>query len=164
MKRSLSANAKAETPKCSVTDDLVIKCEVETAVSMLHALDAKHKKGELTLEQAKKLGADLLREIRYGVDGYIWADTEEGVNVVLYGRKDLEGKNRLETKDAMGAYIIKEALAIAKDGGGYYDYWFEKMGATSPQPKRSFVLPFKPFGWVVGSGYYLEKGWEGDMI
>ena len=97
-------------------------------------------------------------------DGYFWADTTEGVAVVLYGRKDLEGKNRFEEQDAKGAYITKDILAIAKAGGGYHNYWFTKMGQSIPQPKRSYVLPFEPFGWVIGCGYYLEKGWIGDII
>lgn len=59
---------------------------------MLGALYVKSQNGEITLEQAKKLGADLLRKLRYGTDGYFWADTTEGVNVVLYGRKDTEGE------------------------------------------------------------------------
>ena len=108
----------------------------------------------MTLEKAKELGADLLRELKYGSEGYFWADTTEGVNVVLYGRKDVEGRNRLEDKDANGTYYVKDFLAKGKAGGGYVEYWFTKMGQTTPQPKRSYVLLFEPFGWVVGSGYY----------
>ena len=134
--------------------DLLIKCEVETATSMLQALAEKQQRGEMTLEQAKKLGADLLRALRYGTDGYFWADTEEGVNVVLYGRKDVEGRNRLEDKDQKGNFYIKEFMVKAKTGGGYAEYWFPKLGEKIAKPKRSYVLLFKPFGWVVGTGYY----------
>lgn len=134
--------------------DLLIKSEVETAVSMLQAIYTRHQRGEMTLEEAKKLGADLLRELRYGTDGYFWADTTDGVNVVLYGQKDVEGQNRLEDKDRNGVYYIKEFLAKAKAGGGYVEYWFPKRGQTTAQPKRSYVLLFAPFQWVVGSGYY----------
>ena len=77
--------------------------------------------------------------------------------MVLYGRKDVEGRNRLEDKDHQGTFYIKEFLAKAKAGGGYAEYWFPKKGQTTIQPKRSYLLQFKPFGWVVGSGYYLLK-------
>jgi len=150
----LPAGAQAEKLENSSAQDLLIKSEVETAVSMLQAIFTKHQQGEMTLEQAKKLGADLLRELRYGTEGYFWADTTKGVNVVLYGRKDVEGKNRLDDKDQQGTFYIKELLAKGKAGGGYVEYWFTKKGQTTPQPKRSYVLLFKPFGWVVGSGYY----------
>jgi methyl-accepting chemotaxis protein len=144
------------TPKPTdpAAQDLLVKSEVETAAGMLQTLYNKQQQGEMSLEEAKELGADLLRELRYGTDGYFWADTTAGVNVVLYGRKDVEGRNRLEDKDAKGGYFVKEFLAKGKAGGGYVNYWFPKRGETAAQPKRSFVLLFRPFGWVIGSGYY----------
>ena len=151
---ALTASAQADKPVKASDQDLLIKCEVETAVSMLQAIDAKRQQGAMTLEQAKALGADLLRELKYGTDGYFWADTTNGVNVVLYGRKDVEGRNRLEDKDPKGTFYVKDFLAKAKAGGGYVEYWFTKKGQTEPMPKKSYVLPFEPFGWVVGSGYY----------
>ena len=150
----LSAIAQTGSVENQSAQDLLIKSEVETAVSMLQGLYTKHQQGDMTFEQAKKLGTDLLRDLTYGEEGYFWAHTTEGINVVLYGRKDVEGMNRLETKDAKGKLYVKEMLATAAVGGGYVEYWFPKKGQSEAQPKRSYVLPFKPFGWVVGSGYY----------
>jgi len=150
-----SAITQDKMPGSSAAKDLLVKSEVETAVSMLQAIFSKHQKGEMTLEEAKSLGADLLRNLKYGTDGYFWADTMEGVNVVLYGRDDVEGRNRLEDKDANGTYYVKEFLAKGKAGGGYAEYLFTKKGETKSIPKRSYVLQFEPFGWVIGSGYYL---------
>ena len=150
----LPADVQAGETENSLARDLLIKSEVETAISMLQAIYVKHQEGEMSLEEAKKLGADLLRELRYGSDGYFWADTTEGVNVVLYGREDVEGKNRLEARDGQGTFYIKEFLAKSKEGGGYVEYWFPKRGESTAQPKRSYVLLFKPYKWVVGSGYY----------
>ena len=138
----------------SSVQDLLIKSEVETAVSMLQAIYKKHQKAEMSLEEAKRLGADLLRELRYGKEGYFWADTTEGINVVLYGKKDVEGKSRLDHKDRNGIFYIRKFLALAKAGGGYTEYWFSKRGELTPQPKRSGALLSKPFGCVVCSGYY----------
>lgn len=146
--------AQTQEPAISAAQDLLIKSEVETAVSMLGAIHARQQSGEMTMEKAKKLGADLLRELRYGSDGYFWADTTDGVNVVLYGRRDVEGRNRLNDKDSKGNQYVKDFMAKAKAGGGYVEYWFTKKGHTKEQAKRSYVLPFKPFGWVVGTGYY----------
>jgi methyl-accepting chemotaxis protein len=150
----LSAYAQSGKVEKSAAQDLLIRCEVETAISMLGAIYTKHQKGEMTLAQAKQLGADLLREMKYGTEGYFWADTTEGVNVVLYGRKDVEGRNRLEDKDQKGMFYVKEFLSKGKAGGGYVEYWFSKKGENVAQSKRSYVLLFEPFKWVVGSGYY----------
>jgi methyl-accepting chemotaxis protein len=140
-----------------INKDVLIKGEVETAVSMLEALEKKHQQGEMTMEQAKELGAYLLRTLRYGDEGYFWADTEEGINVVLYGRADVEGKNRIDAKDPNGVPYIREFIALGKAGGGYVNYSFPKKGEKEPLPKRSYVMPFRPFGWIVGSGYYRTK-------
>ena len=150
----LPAIGQSEKTENAAAQDLLIKSQVETAISMLQTIADKQQQGEMTLDHAKKLGADLLRNLQYGTDGYFWADTTEGVNVVLYGRKDVEGKNRLEDKDVKGTLYIKEIIAKAKAGGGYVEYWFTKKGQTDAQPKRSYVSSFKPFGWVVGTGYY----------
>ncbi len=144
----------AQTPVLSDgARDALIKSQVETAVSLLAAIHARQQKGEMSAQKAKELAAGLLRELRYGKEGYFWADTTEGVNVVLYGRKDTEGRNRLGDKDAKGVFYVKEFLARGK-AGGYVEYLFTKKGQTAPLPKRSYVLLFKPFGWVVGTGYY----------
>ena len=150
----LPIGSQAEKLETSLAQDLLIKSEVETAVSMLQAIYTKYQKGEMSLVQAKKLGADLLRELKYGTEGYFWADTTEGVLVAHHFQRDAEGKNRLEVKDKQGTFYLKEILAKGKTGGGYVEYWFPKKGQTTPQSKRSYVFLFKPFEWVVGSGYY----------
>jgi len=154
----VSAFALPEMPQNSAAQDLLVKSQVETAVSMLQAIFTKHQQGAMTLEKAKELGSDLLRELTYGTDGYFWADTTSGVNVVLYGRKDVEGRNRLDDTDSNGKFYVQEFMAKSKTGGGYVDYLFSKMGEATTQTKRSYVLLFKPFEWVIGSGYYGGKG------
>ena len=138
--------------------DEVIKKETQTAVSLLASIYSQYESGKFSLDEAKKQGADLLRELRYGdnQEGYFWADTLEGVNIVLYGRKDVEGTNRYEA-NINGVYYVKEIIEKGKQpAGGYTDYWFPKKGEETPQKKRSYSLLFKPFDWVVGTGYYPE--------
>jgi methyl-accepting chemotaxis protein len=146
--------APAATANNQTAQDLLIKSEVETAVSMLQVIADRQQAGEMTAEEARSLGAELLRGMTYGAEGYFWADTEEGVNVVLYGRPDVEGRNRLNDEDGHGNSYVKTFIETAKSGGGYVEYWFTKKGENAPLPKRSYVLLFEPFGWVVGSGYY----------
>ena len=136
--------------------DKMIKAETLKAVDMLQQVCDQAQKDGLTLEQAKVLGANKLRLLRYGSDnrGYFWADTLEGVNVVLYGRKDTEGRNRIND-NAKGIYHVREIIINGqKPGGGYTDYYFPKMGEQIPIKKRAYSILFKPFNWVIGTGYY----------
>lgn len=150
---SLPIGLHAESTANIICKDQLIKSEVETAHSMLDTIFKMYQKGEMRLDEAKKLGARLLRELRYGKQGYFWADTIEGVNIVLYGKEDVEGKNRLEAQDKNGVFYIKAFIAAGKKGG-FVEYWFPKKGESIAQPKRSYVLLFEPFGWVIGTGYY----------
>jgi len=136
--------------------DHLISTQVQSAVSVIEQYGKKVEKGEMTLEEAKKAAADIVRDMRYGEDGYFWIDTYEGVNVVLYGSAT-EGTNRYEQKDSNGKYLIKEIIKNGmQEGGGFSDYHFPKEGQTEPLPKRSYSLSYKPFEWVVGTGNYTD--------
>lgn len=136
--------------------DSQIKEQVENAISMLEQYNAAYEAGECTLEEAKKQGADMLRELRYGENGYFWADDTQGNNVVLLG-SDTEGTNRMNSKDSNGNEFIKDIIAAGQQAeGGYCDYLFPKEGGTEPLPKRSYSKLYEPFGWVVGTGNYTD--------
>ena len=133
-----------------------IKEQVDNAISLLNTIYAKSESGACTLEEAKKEGADLLRELRYGENGYFWADTYDGDNVVLLGSAT-EGTNRMETQDAQGYQMVKEIIRVGKEAeGGFTDYVFPKEGETEASPKRSYSKAFEPFGWVIGTGNYID--------
>ncbi|MEN8907424.1 MAG: methyl-accepting chemotaxis protein [Clostridiales bacterium] len=136
--------------------DRLIKTQVENVISLLDEYDKKVEKGEMSLKDAKKEAADIIRELRYGEDGYFWADTLEGVNVVLLGN-DSEGKNRYNLKDVKGYPLIQEIIKNGqKEGGGFTDYHFPKANTTEPLPKRGYSLEFKPFKWIIGTGNYTN--------
>lgn len=136
--------------------DVKIKNQVESVLAMLEGVNKKYQTGEMTLEQAKILGADLTRTMKYGDGGYFWIDTVEGVNVVLLGGP-AEGKSRYDLKDVKGKDMIKEIIQNGlKDDGGYTDYWFAKEGEKVASPKRAYSKAFKEFNWVVGTGNYVD--------
>lgn len=136
--------------------DESIREQVTNAISLLEGVYAKYENGELTLEEAEKLGADLIRDIRYSDSGYFWIDTYDGTNVVLLGNAT-EGTNRMETKDAAGFQMVKEIIRVGREPeGGFTDYVFPKEGETESSPKRAYSKAFEPFKWVVGTGNYTD--------
>ncbi|POQ98901.1 hypothetical protein AU468_11665 [Alkalispirochaeta sphaeroplastigenens] len=145
-----------------VSFDRLIRFQVETAYTLLEELDRLAREGVLSREVAYETGVSLLREIRYALhpedtaDGYFWADTREGVNVVLYGRDDVEGKSRIDLQDARGNYLIQDILAAAMAGGDFVNYYFPKLGETEPEPKRSYSMYFEPFDLAIGTGAYTD--------
>ena len=136
--------------------DEQIKQQVNNVISLCQTIYDQYQAGVYTEEEAKKLAADEIRQLRYGDAGYFWVDQYDGTNVVLLGN-DTEGTNRMETKDANGYQMVKEIIRVGQEAdGGYTDYVFPKEGETEPSPKRSYSKAFEPFEWVIGTGNYTD--------
>lgn len=136
--------------------DEQIKQQVDNVISLCQTIYDQYQAGVYTEEEAKKLAADEIRQLRYGDAGYFWVDQYDGTNVVLLGN-DTEGTNRMETKDANGYQMVKEIIRVGQEAdGGYTDYVFPKEGETEPSPKRSYSKAFEPFEWVIGTGNYTD--------
>ena len=136
--------------------DEQIKQQVDNVISLCQTIYDQYQAGVYTEEEAKKLAADEIRQLRYGDAGYFWVDQYDGTNMVLLGN-DTEGTNRMETKDANGYQMVKEIIRVGQEAdGGYTDYVFPKEGETEPSPKRSYSKAFEPFGWVIGTGNYTD--------
>lgn len=136
--------------------DEQIKAQVDNVVSLCQSIYNRYEKGEYTLDEAKKLAADQIRDLRYGNNGYFWVDTYDGTNVVLLGN-DTEGTNRMDAVDTNGfAYIQAIINAGKQEDGGFTDYVFPREGETESSPKRAYSKAFEPFGWVLGTGNYTD--------
>lgn len=137
--------------------DVTIKDQVGVVMSLLSEINDQYKAGAFaSLDEAKDVAAEEVRQMRYGDSGYFWVDTSTGTNVVLLGG-DSEGTNRMEAKDGNGFQMVKEIIRVAvEDGGGYVDYVYPKEGETESSPKRSYSEYFEPFDWVVGTGNYTD--------
>lgn len=157
--KQMSDNSHDVLEKRMIQDyDHLIESQVESVISMIDTVNNKVEKGELSLDEGKKLAADIVRNARYGGDGYFWVDTLEGDNVVLLG-SDVEGTNRRNLTDVKGFKIFEKFLELAKskEGKGFLNYYFPKEGEKEASPKRAFVQAYKPFDWVIGTGNYIDE-------
>ena len=138
--------------------DASLKNETQIVVSLLEKVYQQQQAGLLSEPEAKKLAADLVRDLRYDDGkGYFWIDTADGVNVVLLGR-DVEGKSRIDLVDPNGVHFIQEMLKNGQQtGGGYTDLSFAKPGETTPLPKRNYTTTFAPYQWILGTGVWIDQ-------
>ena len=134
-----------------------LKNETQEAMSVCQIMYDRYQAGEMTLEEAKKESADIIRELKYNDgSGYFWVDTSQGVNVVLLGR-DTEGQSRWDSVDPNGNYFIQEMIKNGmQDGGGYTELMFAKPNETEPLPKINYTAYFEPFDWVMGTGVWVD--------
>ncbi len=137
--------------------DANIQHQVEIITSELNGIINQMNNGILTKSEAELIAADVIRNAKYGDSGYFWADTTEGVNVVLLGKADVEGTSRIDLTDTNGNKIIQGFIELVKkDGAGFYDYYFPRPNETEALPKRAYVKLFEPFGWIIGTGNYID--------
>lgn len=137
-----------------------IKSQVQSVITILQAEYDKCEAGDLTEEEAKKEAAEIVRAMRYGDagDGYFWIDDTD-YNLVMHPiLPDQEGNNRYDLEDQNGVMIIQEIMKVAQsaDGGGFNEFYFTKSDGVTVAPKVAYSQIFKPWGWVVSTGNYVD--------
>ena len=137
-----------------------IRYEVQSTIAILQAEYDKVQTGDLTEKEAKEEAKEIIRCMRYGDDGsgYFWIDDTD-YNLVMHPiLPDQEGNNRKELKDEDGVMIIQEIMKVANtaEGGGYTEFQFTKSDGVTVAPKVTYSQIFKPWGWVVSTGNYVD--------
>jgi methyl-accepting chemotaxis protein len=70
---------------------------------------------------------------------------------------ELDGKNLSGSKAPNGKKLFVEFVNVCRNKGrGFVDYMWPMPGYDDPVPKLSHVKLFKPWGWIVGTGIYLD--------
>lgn len=139
---------------------VLIKELTQSAWSVLEHYDEKARKGEISTEEAKALAIDQIKNLRYGPDmkDYFWINDLTPTMIMHPYRPDLNGTDISSFADPHGKRLFVEAVKVAKESGsGYIDYmwqWMDDPGKIVP--KISYVRYFKPWGWVIGTGIYIE--------
>jgi PAS domain S-box-containing protein len=131
-----------------------------TAWDTLAYYHAQEQSGRFSRAQAQAQAIAQIRAMRYGEDNkdYFWINDLKPHIVMHPYRPDLEGRDVSGFTDPHGKRLFSEMVAVAKRSGqGYVDYmWQWKDDPKHIVPKVSFVKEFKPWGWVVGTGIYVE--------
>jgi len=131
---------------------------VEQSIKIADGYQQQVKAGTLPLAEAQAKAGTEIKALRYDGKEYVWVN-DMHPNVVLHPiRPELEGKDVSDYKDPNGLRLFVAFVdMVKKDGAGYVDYLWPKPGATDPEPKRSYVKGFAAWGWVMGSGVYVDE-------
>jgi methyl-accepting chemotaxis protein len=135
-----------------------IRAVVELAYGILDQQGSRVARGELSREDAQREALTLLRTLRYEKHEYIWVNDLEPRMVMHPFKPELDGKPLGDYKDPNGKRLFVEFVTAVRGSaeGGFVDYEWPLPGADRPVPKISFVKLHAPWGWIVGSGLYLE--------
>lgn len=117
----------------------------------------KARTGAISEAEAKAAAAAAIGKIRYSGSEYLWIN-DMGPRMVMHPiRPELNGQDLGSNKDPQGKLLFVEMVATVKaTTAGYVDYMWPQPGSKDPEPKRSYVQGFEPWGWVIGSGVYID--------
>ncbi|NWA11141.1 methyl-accepting chemotaxis protein [Pseudomonas gingeri] len=130
---------------------------VQTASGILDYFHGLETAGTLTREAAQKQALSAVRGLRYDQNDYFWINDLRPVMVMHPANPKLEGQDLSGIKDPDGYALFNEMVILAKaKGAGMIDYRWPKPGASAPVEKTSYVQLFQPWGWIIGSGVYID--------
>ena len=135
-----------------VSKEAELKHYVALATHSVAQLYDSGRSDPATLEQAKRILANL----SYGDDGYFFIYDSSGKNLMHPRQPELVGHNLWNLRDDNGAPTVQRLIARAAAGGGLERYMWLKPSTREQAPKLGYVVPLARWGWIVGTGIYLD--------
>ncbi|MBF0155498.1 MAG: diguanylate cyclase [Magnetococcales bacterium] len=134
-----------------------IRHVVEVVYGVANFFYGEARKGTLEEEKAKQMAIAAIKQIRYREKEYFWINDNRPYMVMHPNFPELDGQPLADYADPTGKKLFIEFVKVTTNKGqGYVDYHWPKPGEKEPVPKISFVKAFVPWGWVIGSGIYLD--------
>ncbi|NVN86718.1 MAG: cache domain-containing protein [Rhodopseudomonas sp.] len=133
-----------------------LKHMTELALSIVKQEQAAQGDGAAVAE-AQKRALTRIAALRYGNNDYFFVTDMQSRMVMHPMSPKLDGTDQSTSKDANGKLIFAEISdTVRRSGSGFVDYYWAKPGSERPAPKLSYVEGFAPWGWILGTGVYID--------
>ncbi len=130
---------------------------VEVAHGVIAWAHAQEASGKMGRADAQKMALAAIAALRYDKNEYFWVNDMQPRMLMHPIKKELDGQLVGSVKDPNGFALFEAFVAtVRKDGKGFVSYQWPKPGHVEPVDKVSYVQGFEPWGWVVGSGAYVD--------
>ncbi len=130
---------------------------VEVPYSILVEQHRLELEGKISRQEAQRRAMEAIRALRYDGTNYFWINDMHPTMVMHPTRPELDGQDLTGFKDPTGkAIFVEMANASRTPNGSFVTYQWPKPGSDKPVQKMSFVKGFEPWGWVIGTGVYVE--------
>ncbi|UPT39674.1 methyl-accepting chemotaxis protein [Pseudomonas amygdali pv. loropetali] len=130
---------------------------VQTASGILSFYQGLEAAGGMTREAAQQQALKEIKSLRYSKSDYFWINDLRPVMIMHPTNPKLEGQDISTIKDPDGFAVFNEMVTLVKaQGAGMVNYRWPKPGASEPVKKTSYVQLFQPWGWILGSGVYVD--------
>ncbi len=136
-----------------------LKYSVEMVYNLLEEYEHREIKGEFDSEEARKRALERIKTMKYQ-DGrnYFWVNDLEPKMIMHPTNPKLNGQDLSNYQDPNGVYLFNEMVNVCNESGaGFVFYQWAKKGEDVPKDKVSYVRVFKPWGWIVGTGIWVDE-------
>ncbi len=170
----LGAQLKAQSTQALQARKDATRQHVEVAHGVLTWAHAQEAAGKLSRADAQQLARNAIAGLRYEGNEYFWINDMQPRMVMHPIKPELDGKEVGGMKDPTGFALFQAFVdTVRKSGKGFVAYQWPKPGSDRPVDKISFVQGFEPWGWVIGSGIYVDDlrdatlrqlAWDGSIV
>ncbi|WP_186455621.1 methyl-accepting chemotaxis protein [Nitrospirillum pindoramense] len=135
----------------------MVRHAVGAVQTIVDAYIQQEKQGTLSRADAQAAALVALKAARFAGE-YVFVTDTKGVMIMHPTQPSLDGKDMIDFKDPGGTYLFRDFVAMANgpQGRGFVPYKWPRPGQTEPVDKLSYVSLVPAWGWVVGSGVYLD--------
>jgi two-component system NarL family sensor kinase len=98
----------------------------------------------------------VLQKMDFGPDGYFFVYDMHGRSLMHPREPGLVGQDLWNLRDPQGLLTIQALIAAAQRGGGFVRYMWHRPSTGKLAPKLGYVVPLPRWGWMVGTGIYLD--------
>ncbi|TQK06790.1 methyl-accepting chemotaxis protein [Herbaspirillum sp. SJZ107] len=134
-----------------------VRQAVEVASGVVTRYQQLAASGAMPEAQAKREALDALRGLRYDGQEYFWVNDMQPRMLMHPISPKLQGQDLSAKADPNGLHLFVAMVDLVRaQGGGFLSYMWPKPGNEAPVPKLSYVKGVPEWGWVLGSGVYMD--------
>jgi methyl-accepting chemotaxis protein len=130
---------------------------VEVAYGVLTHFGELAQKGAMSEADARRAAAHVVRSLQRGENKLFWIQDLEHRIVVDPIQPENEATNKAGLQDASGKFVVQETVNLARErGAGFVEASWSRSGSSEPVAKISYFKLYRPWGWIIGSGRFVD--------
>jgi len=127
----------------------------DSAVTVAQHFHGLETSGAMSREEAQAAAKAAIGAIRFEGDNYIYVYDMQGTALV-HPKASIVGTDMMNFSDDNGVMIIQEMIRFARADGGWVGYDWPRANSDVPLPKIGWGTGFAPWGWMLGTGVYVD--------
>ncbi|SIT04315.1 cache domain-containing protein [Neptunomonas antarctica] len=135
---------------------IVVSMAESYIAQVFQQIDEGPVEGRMSREEARASVFDMLRHFKSRAGDYIWVASYDD-RFLSHPDDRFHGKDVSTLKNSDGVVVLPEIIKVAThQGEGFYQYKWNRLSENTQLDKLSYVKNYPQWGFVMGSGVYLE--------